>query len=547
MMNPIASSDRPPSVASAREETGAVAGPQRATPVFPGEDDGGRLLDDVLRQPARAREPAGQASRLDLFLTEPSPERALALWLGLTERTDPLPVWSEVLLRLDHDVAWIDSLLTDQVNAVIHHPAFQKLEASWRGLWYLTEKLPDDKSVLVRVLNVSWGELTQDMEQASEFDQSQLFRKVYEEEFGHAGGKPFGVLLGDYEIRRGPGEDYPYDDPETLSKVAGVAAAAFAPFVAAVHPSFFGLDSFTELEQPIDLERVFDQVDYLTWRRLRDSPDARFVGLTLPRVLMRLPYGRSWRPGESFLYREEVEGPDRSKYLWGNAAYAFGGVLIRSFANSSWLADIRGVRQATERDGTRTCQDGGGLVTGLPAHSFSTDREGVVTKCSTEVIITDSLEKELGELGFIPICHCYDTKYSAFYGSQSVQAPRTFTDPKATANARLSSMLQYMLCTSRFAHYIKVISRDLVGAMTGPEDCQARLHEWLRDYVTGNDNAGPEARAKHPLREAKVEVKADPNNPGGYSCVVYLRPHFELDQMFTSVRLTTDLAPGRSP
>ncbi|MBV8609951.1 MAG: type VI secretion system contractile sheath large subunit, partial [Singulisphaera sp.] len=432
------------------------------------------LLDEVLQSTTKS--PSGESrSPLEQFLEEPSPWKALCLWFGLNERSTSLPTKPEITRRLSRVIAQIDVLLARQVNAILHHPAFQKLEASWRGLRYLVGKLPDDDSVKIRMLSVSWGELVQDQARALEFDQSQLFRKVYEAEFGHPGGEPFGVLLGDYEIRHRLGADHPYDDIETLSKISTVAAAAFAPFITGVHPSFFGLDSFTELERPLNLSRTFEQLEYLNWRALRQSEDARFVGLTLPRVLMRLPYGAGGARVAGLRSREEVEGPDCSNYLWGNAVYAFGGVLIRCFAHSGWLADIRGVRQGVDPRGGKVCLDEGGLVSGLPVHSFRTDKIGVATKCSTDVIITDDQERELGDLGFIPLCHCYDSEFSAFYGNQSIQKPAKYDDPKATANARLSAMLQYMLCVSRFAHYLKVISRDKIGSMVGPEVCEAQL------------------------------------------------------------------------
>jgi type VI secretion system protein ImpD len=353
------------------------------------------------------------------------------------------------------------------------------------------------------------------------------------------------VLLGDYEVRHRPGPGHPYRDLEALAKIAGVAAAAFAPFITGAHPSLFGLDSFNELERPIDLARVFDQLDYIEWRSLRQTEDARFLGVTLPRVLMRLPYADTPARAEGFHFREDVGAPDRGGYLWGNAAYAFVGVLIRCFAHSAWLADIRGVRQGVDDRGERVCLEEGGLVTGLPVHSFATDRTGLAAKFSTEIVITDTQEKDLGELGFIPLCHCLDTNHSAFYGNQSLQRPKGYDDPKATVNARLSAMLQYILCTSRFAHYLKVIGRDKVGSMLTPEECQEALQRWLRDYVTASDGAGPEVKARYPLREANVEVREQPGQPGSYQCVIHLRPHFQLDQMFTSVRLTTQLSPGR--
>ncbi len=452
----------------------------------------------------------------------------------------------EIARRLGREIARLDDLIARQVNVILHHPAFQRLEASWRGLKYLVERLPDDHTVKLKVLNLTWAELVADQNRALEFDQSHLFRKVYEAEFGHPGGEPYGLLLGDYEIHHRPSADHPTDDLEALAKVAGVAAAAFAPFLTGVHPSFLGLDSFTELERSLDLTKIFEQVDYIRWRSLRQAEDSRFVGLTLPRILMRLPYGTPGAPRDGLGLREDVAGPDRSKYLWGNAVYALGAVVVRSFVHSQWLADIRGVRTGVDSRGVKVCLDDAGLVSGLPIHSFATDRLGVATKCSTDVIITDSQEKGISELGFIPLCHCHDTEFSAFYSNQSIQRPATYDDPRATANARLSTMLQYMLCVARFAHYIKVLARDMTGSAITPEICEDELRKWLQNYVTGSDHAGPETKARYPLREARVQVRELPDRPGSYTCHIHLRPHYQLDQMFMSVRLSTRLAEGRA-
>ena len=267
------------------------------------------------------------------------------------------------------------------------------------------------------------------------------------------------------------------------------------------------------------------------------------MGLTMPRVLMRLPYDEANCRGTGFEFREDVELPDRRNYLWGNAIYAFGCVLVRSYTSTSWLAEIRGVRQGVNDRGGRICLEEGGLVTNLPTHSFSTDTLGVAPKCSTDVIVADSTENELGELGFIPLCQAHDTEYSVFYGNQSIQKPKRYDDPKATANARLSAMLQYILCASRFAHYIKVMARDWIGSMLTPEECEQRLDQWLRGYVTASDSAGSDVKAVS-LREASVQIREQPGRPGTYHCVVHLRPHFQLDQMFTSLNFTTELAPA---
>jgi len=487
-----------------------------------------RFIDSVIEESVagRTEKTAAQTSnRLDRLFAESSPVGALALWFGGQARGRSLRQLARMLGR---DIARLDGLLTEQVNTIIHHPRFQQLEASWRGLKYLADQLEEGVNIKICVLSVSWKELQRDQERAIEFDRSQLFRKVYSDEFGMPGGEPFGVLIGDYEVQLLPG------DLETLSGISGTAAAAFAPFIAAAHPSIFDLEDFSSLERPINLQRVFEQKDHIKFRAFRDTQDSRFVGLTMPRVLRRLPYEDDGARVDGFRFFEDVAGMDASKYLWGNAAYTFAAVLMRSFADSRWLADIRGVQRGVE---------GGGLVTGLPVHSFSTDKRDVARKTSTDVTITDALEKELGELGFIPLCDCKDTEFSAFYTNQSLQKPRKYDRPAATLNAQISSMLQYMLCVSRFAHYIKVLARDQVGSFHGAQDCQRLLQDWLVQYVNPDDDASDEAKARRPLREAQVEVQEIPESPGAFQCQVHLWPHFELDDLTAAIRVTADLAP----
>ncbi|HKM53031.1 MAG TPA: type VI secretion system contractile sheath large subunit, partial [Isosphaeraceae bacterium] len=521
--------DPSPTVVVQSDRSVQEPGPVQANADHQAKGSLGSLLDEILSRFASEPGAPPTESRLERFQREPSLARALCLWLGLHD-SRPLTLDRNAISgKLSRDIAAIDDLIAGQLNAIIHHPTFQSLEASWRGLSYLVQKLPDNNSVKIRVLNLPWAELVQDQARALEFDQSQLFRKVYDAEFGHPGGEPFGVLLGDYAIHLRPSADHPYDDLETLTKISGVAAAAFAPFLCGVHPSFFGLDNFSELERPLNLTRVFEQVDYLKWRAFRQTEDSRFVGLLLPHVLMRLPHQPGSPQRGKLQFREHVEGPDRSKYLWGSAVYGFGGVTIRAHTSSGWLADIRGVRYTIGERGTRVCLDDGGLVTGLPVHSFDTDRHGLAIKSSTDVVVADNREKELDELGFIPLCHCQDTEFSAFYTAASVQKPTKYDDPTATANARISAMLQYIFCVSRFAHYLKVIGRDKIGSQHSPEDCERFLGDWLRKYTTASDTAGPEDRAKYPLREAKVTIRERADSPGSYNCVIHLRPHFQLD------------------
>jgi type VI secretion system protein ImpD len=494
----------------------------------------GGLIETLLAATEAEQGPARVV--LDEFLREPSPEKALARWLAWGAAVGTHFSKDEIVRRLGRDVARLDALLTRQVNAILHHPRFQKLEASWRGLRYLVEQSQEAENVKIRVLSVSWNELARDLERAIEFDQSQLFRKVYSDEFGVPGGEPFGLLLGDYEIRPRPSAEHPVDDVAALGAVSQVAAAAFAPFVAGVHPSMFGLDQFSELEQPLHLGKTFDQLEYLKWNAFRRTEDSRFVGLTLPRALMRLPYEDDGTRVDGFRFHEDVSDPDRSGYLWGNAAYAFGGVVVRAFAETGWLAGIRGV----ERDALK-----GGLVPGLPVHCFSTDKHGVAPKCSTDVVVGDLQEQELSELGFIPLCHCADSEFSAFYGNQSVQIPKRYDEAAATVNARISAMLQYMLCVSRFAHYLKVAARDKIGSFTEAQQCEEFLNHWLQRYVTSDSEASAEVKAQYPLREAGVRVREAPGKPGSYLCVAHLWPHYELDGATTTLKVATELSPAR--
>jgi type VI secretion system ImpC/EvpB family protein len=492
------------------------------------------LLDAVLETSPSVVTARGE---LDDFHQAPSAERALFTWLDAC-----VPGWRrltkvQVVRLLNRQVAQIDALLNAQVNAILHHPRFQALEGSWRGLKYLVVQSDDDQ-VRIRVLNASWRELARDFERAAEFDQSALFQKVYNEEFGIAGGEPFSVLLGDYEVQPRPGPGHPVDDVSTLRAISQVAAAAFAPFIAAANPAMLGLEDFADLQRPMDLLRSFEQVEYVKWNAFRDSEDARFVGLTLPRVLMRSPWADDGGRSDGFRFREEFRRADAREHLWGNACYAFGAVLVRAFSQNGWLADIRGVVPG---------QETGGLVTGLPAPSFPEEKAGIAPRSSTDAVITDVQEKLLGELGFIPLSRCKDTGLSAFFGNRSVQQPKRYDRPEATTNARLSATLQYMLCVSRFAHYIKIIGRDKVGSLTEAGELERYLDKWFVDYILDSTDASPEMKAKHPLREARVQVREHPGKPGAYLLTIHLRPHFQLDELSASVRLVTELALPEPP
>lgn len=419
-------------------------------------------------------------------------------------------------------IAAIDELLSAQLNEVIHAPEFQKLEGSWRGLRYLVDQSETSVMLKIRVMNVSKDDLRKDLERASEFDQSALFKKVYEEEYGTFGGASYGALIGDYDFGRHP------QDLSLLEQISHVAASAHAPFIAAADPSLMNLDSFTDLGTPRDLAKIFDTVEYAKWKSFRESDDSRYVGLTLPHTLMRLPYGPETVPVETFNFKEDVTGKDHSKYLWGNAAYAFGARLTDAFAKYGWCAAIRGV-------------EGGGLVEGLPTHTFMTDEGEVALKCPTEIAITDRREKELSDLGFIPLVHCKGTDYAAFFGAQSCQKAKKYDTDAANANARLSTQLQYIMAVARFAHYLKSMMRDKIGSFMSRSECESFLNRWIMNYVVANDNAGPEMKAQRPLREARVEVAEVSGKPGVYQAIAFLRPHFQLDELTVSLRLVAEL------
>jgi len=475
------------------------------------------------------------AHRWDAFMNAPTLRDALTAWLG---KFDGLSK-SSIVRRLNADVARIDQWLNDQLNAILHTPKFQKLESSWRGLRYLTDMVDDEadrEMVHVRVLNASWKDVERDIERAVEFDSSELFKKIYEEEFGQPGGKPYGVLIGDYEIHANPTKEHPHRDIDTLQGLAGIAAAAFCPFIASASPTMFGLDEFTGLEQVENLRSGFDQLEFTQWHAFRKQEDARFVALTLPRVIMRLPYNTFDARADGFSFKEDVSGVDRKKYLWGNAAYAFGEVMIRAFAECGWLAQIRGVQRNVI---------GGGLVSRLPTQSFGTDRMGVIPKTSTDCIISDRQEAELSNLGFIPLTHCHDTAYSAFYSNQTVQKPKVYEDEFATQNAKISGMLQYILCVSQFAHALKVIARDQVGSFEEPEEIERVLSDWIHEYVTPDEKARPETKATRPLRKAEVALRKDPNNPGAFRCTMKLWPHYQLDDLTASIRMKTSIEKKR--
>jgi type VI secretion system protein ImpC len=475
--------------------------------------EGQALLEKIIDQ-GRWQDPANRAVARDII-----GELAKQVLEG------EITVSKDTEAMLNARIAQIDALISKQLNEVMHAPEFQKLEASWRGLHYLVNQSETGTMLKIRVLNVTKKELSKDLEKAVEFDQSALFKKVYEEEYGMFGGAPYGALIGDFEFGKHP------QDIAMLEKISNVAAAAHAPFVSAASPQLLNLESFTQLDDPRDLAKIFDTVEYAKWKSFRESEDSRYVGLTAPHILMRLPYGEATAPVEAFNFEEDVDGKDHHKYLWGNAAYAFATRLTDAFAKYSWCAAIRGV-------------EGGGLVEGLPTHTFKTDDGDIALKCPTEIAITDRREKELSDLGFIPLVHCKGTDYAAFFGAQSAQKAKKYDRDAANANARLSTQLQYMMATSRFAHYLKAMMRDKIGAFMTRQNAQDFLNRWISNYVLLDDNASQESKAQYPLREARIDVVDIPGKPGCYKAVAFLKPHYQLDELTVSLRLVAELPPA---
>ena len=474
-------------------------------------------------------------TNLNQFLRETSNVAALRYWITnfVPQHVTKGKSADGILNAIAMHIAEIDQLISDQLNVIIHHPKFQKLEASWRSLWYLAEQADGTQNIKIRVLDINWAEVTKDIGRALEFDQSHLFHKIYSEEYGTPGGEPYGVIIGDYEISHQVSVNHPHDDISTLEGLAQIAAASFAPFIAGVSSEFFGLDDFSGLGQPISFANVLAQNEHIRWRSLRDKPDSRFLGLTLPRTLVRLPYTGNSANYKGINFSEHTAGADSRNYLWGNACYAFAGILIREFANVGWFGHIRGV----PRDYVA-----GGLVTTLPVDEFHTDSSGIAFKPVTEVVVTDAVEKELSELGFIPLCQCYDAPYAAFYNNQSIQQPKAIGSNDTRINARLSAMLQHILCGSRIAHYLKIIFRDKVGSFATALECENYLREWLNSYVTGREDYEWEDQARYPLREADVTVREHPMKPGKYVCEIRLRPHYQLDHMVSELELITELS-----
>jgi type VI secretion system protein ImpC len=486
---------------------------------------------------AKVEEQGGAVQAADQFASllqkefKPKTDRARAevenavLTLAQQALRETTVISDDVVGTIKAIIAEIDKKLTDQVNLILHHERFQQVESAWRGLNYLVNNTETDEMLKIRVMNISKKELSKTLRKYKgvAWDQSPLFKRVYEQEYGQLGGEPYGCLVGDYHF------DHTPPDVELLGQMAQIAAGAHAPFIAGAAPALMGMDSWQELANPRDLSKIFAAPDYAAWRSLREADDAKYVGLAMPRFLARLPYGAKTNPVEEFDFEEETGGGVHTKYTWANSAYAMAVNINRSFKLYGWCSSIRGV-------------ESGGAVEGLPVHTFPSDDGGVDMKCPTEIAISDRREAELANSGMMPLIHRKNTDVAAFIGAQSLQKPFEYQDPDASANARLAARLPYLFASCRFAHYLKCMVRDKVGSFKERADMERFLGDWIQQYVVANPaTVGDEIKAKRPLSAAEVKVEDVEGNPGYYAAKFYLRPHYQLEGVSVTLSLVSKL------
>ncbi len=434
-------------------------------------------------------------------------------------------IGSDVINSIEAMIAELDKKLSEQINLILHHNDFQNLESAWRGLHHLVNNTETDEMLKIRVMNVSKGDLAKTLKRykGTAWDQSPIFKRIYEEEYGQFGGEPFGCLVGDYYFDQSP------PDVELLGEMGKIAASAHAPFISGGSPTLMQMGSWQELANPRDLSKIFLTPEYAAWRSLRESEDAKYIGLAMPRFLARTPYGAKTNPVDAFNFEEDTGSADHGKYGWGNAAYAMAVNINRSFKMYGWCSRIRGI-------------ESGGAVEGLPTHTFPTDDGGVDMKCPTEIAISDRREAELAKNGFMPLIHRKNSDFAAFIGAQSLQKPAEYDDPDATANANLAARLPYLFACCRFAHYLKCIVRDKVGSFKERADMEKWLNKWIMNYVDGDPaNSSETTKAQKPLAAAEVVVEEVPGNPGYYSSKFFLRPHYQLEGLSVSLRLVSTL------
>src|ERR1044071_1484608 len=497
------------------------------------------MADPKSQQDAQAEAGTGKATEFySLLIKECKPKTAEAKeaveravrTLAEQALSQTKLIGNDVVKSIEAMIAQLDKKLTEQINLILHHPDFQKLEGAWRGLSYLVNNTETDEMLKIRFMNISKADLGKTLKRykGTAWDQSPLCKKISEAEYGQFGGEPFGCLVGDYYFDQTP------PDVELLGEMAQVAAAAHTPFIAGASPTIMQMSSWQELAIPRDLTKIFGTPEYAAWRSLRESEDARYLGLAMPRYLSRLPYGPKTNPVDEFNFEEEPGAADHSRYTWANAAYAMAVNINRSFKMYGWCSRIRGI-------------ESGGAVEGLPTHTFPTDDGGVDMKCPTEIAISDRREAELAKNGFMPLVHKKNSDFAAFIGAQSLQKPFEYDDPDATANANLAARLSYLFASCRFAHYLKCIVRDKIGSFKERDDMQTWLQNWILQYVDGDPkNSSEDVKARKPLAGAEVVVEAVEGNPGYYQSKFYLRPHYQLEGLTVSLRLTPKLPSAKA-
>jgi type VI secretion system protein ImpD/type VI secretion system protein ImpC len=497
------------------------------------EPDETPVRDTLLSGGFVGRDIAGLADRVAAFHTG-DPAGSIRLWFG-SDRASRLLI-DPVALRgaLDRDIAAIDALLSEQIDAILHHPRLLKLEGSWRGLAWLIWGADLSSRLKVKILNVGWAAICRDLEMASEFDQSHLFRKIYEEEFGSPGGEPYGFLVVDHEVRHRPDATSRTDDISGLMALSSVAAAAFAPVILGASPALLEVDGFEDLANVIDITTPLQNADHARWRGLASRADMRFVGVALPRMLARAPWDDDGTRPDGFRYAEYV--PSARERVWTNAAYAFAAVVARAFATFAWPADVRGVE---------TDRIGGGLVQDVLSEPFATDRDRAWTRIPLEIVWNDRQERELLSAGLIPLAAVPNCEELVFGAVRSLQAPQRHgvgtNAAAANANARLSAQINSILCASRFAHHLKMMGRQMVGSFRTQDEIERQLQAWLMRYVNGNTSTSGDSRARYPLVDGRVEVREHVGKPGSFGCVVRLQPHYQLDDVTATFQLVTDL------
>jgi type VI secretion system protein ImpD/type VI secretion system protein ImpC len=523
--------DPPPPLPDAAEDADATVVLRPRAPAPPPAPGSVGLRADVLAGRFFGSAAAGVAERLALFIADPKLD-GLATWFGAAESRLLMADPPRLRAALDRDIAALDAILTAQADRILHHARFRRVEGIWRGIRWLLGRVEPNARVKIRIIHWPWPDLVRDFDRAAEFDQSQLFKKVYEEEFGLAGGEPFSMLVVDHEVRHRPGGEARTDDVSAVAQLAAVAAAAFTPTVLAASPALLALDRFADLATMPDLSDPFRGPEYTRWRGLATREDIRFIAITLPRVLGRTPHQDGGNRPRGWRYAESRDA--RAGRCWINAGFAFAAIACRAFQAHGWPADVRGVDQD---------RIGGGLVTELPVENFSTDPPGVAPRPVLEVALTDRQERALVEAGMMPVSALHLSTEALFSAARSLQAPGKYqgvTAQNAEANARLSAQFSAMLCVSRFAHYVKVLGRDMLGSFRTPDEIENRLQTWITNYVNARAGSSPDLRARYPLAGARVKVTEKPGSPGTFGCTVQLQPHFQLDDMSATFRLVTE-------